>query len=108
VVGGSIIFFVLWDTQKVKKSNISCIFGKYIFGSCLNFLCSPNYNVFEHDFMHFYKINSWFHRTFFLFELIKSHFFRKKIRITSVESQKSPLDCVLLSYFACSVVRWAI
>jgi hypothetical protein len=23
-------------------------------------------------------INSWFHRTFFLFELIKSHFFRKK------------------------------
>jgi hypothetical protein len=51
----------------MRKSDTICRFEKYVLRSThLSFLCSPNYNVFEHDFLHLSGINNWLHQHIFV------------------------------------------
>jgi hypothetical protein len=66
---------------KITKSDKICRFEIYILRSrCLPFLCSPNYKVFEYDFLHICGIKSWLHMKIYskFFETRKYVFYIKK------------------------------
>jgi hypothetical protein len=78
--------------EKMIESDIGCRFEKYILGStCLFYFCSPNYKLFEHDFLLVFEKNSWLHPSIFIFfETDKGNFeFFKTTRSLVLGSQKN-------------------